>query len=117
MRCGSVGSNDSWVSSTRSSSRSPRTKQQFVERFEDVVKTADEPERRSRPVDVETIEALEEALISADVGVAATDRIVQAVRARRAATSSLRDLVKDEILAILKGADAPPATATARTSC
>ena len=48
-----------------------RTTQQFVERFEEVVKRADEPERRGRPVDVETIEALEEALISADVGVAA----------------------------------------------
>ncbi len=48
-----------------------RTKEQFVERFEEVVKRADQPEQRSRPVDVETIEALEEALISADVGVAA----------------------------------------------
>ena len=48
-----------------------RTKEQFVERFEDIVRRADEPLRRSRPVDVETLEALEEALISADVGVAA----------------------------------------------
>jgi len=84
-----------------------RTKQQFVERFEDVVKIADQPERRSRPVDVETIEALEEVLISADVGVAATDRIVQAVSGRRSRDGSLRDLVKQEILAILKGADVP----------
>ena len=58
-----------------------RTKQQFVERFDDVVRRADAPEQRTRPVDVETIEALEEALISADVGVAATNRIVEAVRA------------------------------------
>ena len=36
-----------------------RTKQQFVERFDEVVKRADEPERRSRPVDLETIDALE----------------------------------------------------------
>ncbi|HEX2456431.1 MAG TPA: signal recognition particle-docking protein FtsY [Vicinamibacterales bacterium] len=84
-----------------------RTKQQFVERFEDVVKLADQPERRSRPVDVETIEALEEALISADVGVAATERIVEAVRARKRRDESLRDLVKHEILTILKGADVP----------
>ena len=34
-------------------------------------------EARTRPVDVETVEALEEALISADVGVAATERIVE----------------------------------------
>ena len=61
-----------------------RTKEQFVERFDEIVGRADEPAQRSRPVDVETLEALEEALISADVGVAASDRIVSAVRARNA---------------------------------
>ena len=86
-----------------------RTKQQFVERFEEAVRKADAPEKRTRPVDVETIEALEEALISADVGVAATERIVEAVRARDRRGSSLRDLVKSEILAILEGAGAAPA--------
>ena len=84
-----------------------RTKQQFVERFEEVVKLADEPERRARPIDVETIDALEEALISADVGVAATSRIVEAVRARRSRGESLRDLVKSEIHRILEGAGGP----------
>lgn len=85
-----------------------RTKQQFVERFEDVVKRADEPERRSRPVDVETIDALEEALISADVGVAAAGQIVEAVRSRRTRGESLRELVKEEIRGILKGAESAP---------
>ena len=85
-----------------------RTTQQFVERFEEVVKRADAPEQRSRPVDVDTIEALEEALISADVGVAATDRIVDAVKSRDRRTTSLRDLVKSEILDILKGAGQAP---------
>src|SRR6266571_4172168 len=90
-----------------------RTTQQFVERFDDVVRRADEPSRRSRPVDVETLEALEEILISADVGVAATGQIVQAVREKRAAggghagDSSLRGLVKAEILSILRDADSP----------
>jgi fused signal recognition particle receptor len=84
-----------------------RTKQQFVERFEDVVKRADEPARRSQPVDVETVEALEEALISADVGVAATDQIVQAVRTRRGRGESLRDLVKEEIRDILRAVNPP----------
>ena len=84
-----------------------RTKEQFVERFDDVVKRADEPARRSQPIDVETIEALEEALISADVGVAATDQIVQAVRERRGRGDSLRTLVKEEIRRILRGADTP----------
>ena len=84
-----------------------RTKEQFVERFEEVVKRADEPANRSQPIDVETIEALEEALISADVGVAATEQIVQAVRARRGRADSLRTLVKEEIRAILRGAVQP----------
>jgi fused signal recognition particle receptor len=87
-----------------------RTKEQFVGRFDDIVRRADEPAQRSRPVDVETIEALEEALISADVGVAAADRIVQAIRARRRGGESLRALVKAEILAILKSAEKPMVT-------
>jgi len=86
-----------------------RTTQQFVERFDEVVRQADTPERRSRPVDVETIEALEEALISADVGVAATEQIVKAVREQRTRGESLRDLVKEEIRAILRGANLPEA--------
>ena len=84
-----------------------RTKEQFVERFEEVVKRADEPALRSQPIDVETIEALEEALISADVGVAATEQIVQTVRARRDRGESLRSLVKEEIRGILRGATLP----------
>ena len=84
-----------------------KTTQQIAERLEDVVRAADDPERRSRPVDVETLEALEEALISADVGVAATERIVSAVRARRVRGESLRDLVKAEIRNILSGVEQP----------
>jgi fused signal recognition particle receptor len=86
-----------------------RTTQQFLQRFDEVVSRADDPDRRTRPVDVETMEALEEALISADVGVAATARIVEAVRARNRDGASLRDLVKSEILAIFRAADALPA--------
>jgi fused signal recognition particle receptor len=86
-----------------------RTKEQFVDRFEEIVGRADEPSQRSRPVDVETLDALEEALISADVGVAASDQIVAAVRKKRTRGESLRTLVKDEILDILTAADqAPP---------
>ena len=90
-----------------------RTKEQFVERFDEIVGRADTPAQRSRPVDVETLDALEEALISADVGVAASDRIVSAVRAKRTRTESLRTLVKDEILAILSGAN--PSAPNGRT--
>ena len=61
-------------------------------------KRADEPARRGQPVDVETEEALEEALISADVGVAATEQIVERrARPTRRATSRCATLVKDEI--------------------
>jgi fused signal recognition particle receptor len=74
-----------------------RTKQQIVNRFEEIVETADLPERRTRPVDVDTIEALEELLISADVGLAATERIITNVRDRARRGESLRDLVKQEI--------------------
>ena len=86
-----------------------RTKEQFVERFEQAVKRADDPVQRSKPVDVDTVEALEEALISADVGVAATARIVDAVRSRRTRGESLRELVKTEILSILTAAATAPA--------
>ena len=89
-----------------------RTKEQFVERFDEIVRRADEPAKRSRDVDVETVDALEEALISADVGVAATEQIVKAVRDRRRSGESLRALVKAEILAILQGAEKPMVTGT-----
>src|ERR671910_587997 len=69
-----------------------RTKEQFVERFDDIVGRADAPAQRSRP---------------ADVGVAASDRIVSAVRAKRTRGESMRALVKDEILQILRAADTP----------
>jgi fused signal recognition particle receptor len=86
-----------------------RTKQQILERFDEIVRTADAPERRFRPVDVETLEALEEVLITADVGVDASDRIVDAVRGRSSNGSSLRDLVKSEIRAMFDAVDRPAA--------
>jgi len=84
-----------------------RTKQQLVERFDDIVRRADEPEHRSRPVDVDTIDALEELLISADIGVAATDRIIAAVKKRSASGAGLRDLVKHELLEVFAAVDRP----------
>jgi fused signal recognition particle receptor len=77
-----------------------RTKAQIVGRFEEIVQQADTPEHRARPIDVDTIEALEEVLISADVGIAATERIVTAVKSRARRNESLRELVKDEIRGI-----------------
>ena len=84
-----------------------RTKQQIVGRFDEIVQQADTAEHRTRPVDVDTIEALEELLVSADVGIAATERIVTAVRQRSRKGESLRDLVKDEIRQVFDSVDAP----------
>jgi fused signal recognition particle receptor len=84
-----------------------RTTKQIVERFDDIVRIADAPERRSRPVDVETVDALEELLISADIGVAATKRILAAVKTSSRNGASLRDLVKQEIRDVFAAVDRP----------
>jgi len=86
-----------------------RTKQQIVDRFDDIVTRADAPEQRSRPVDVDTVDALEELLISADIGVAATDRILAAVKSQSRNGTSLRELVKREITRVFAAVDAPVA--------
>jgi len=84
-----------------------RTKQQIAQRFDELVRAADAPDRRSRPIDVETTDALEELLISADVGVAATDRIIAAIKTRAPGGPSLRDLVKQEIRDVFAAVDRP----------
>jgi fused signal recognition particle receptor len=89
-----------------------RTKQQIAERFEELVRRADEPSRRARAIDVDTTDALEELLISADVGVAATSRIVDAVKSHARNGQSLRDLVKQEIRNVFAAVDRPLAVAT-----
>jgi fused signal recognition particle receptor len=86
-----------------------RTSQQLRERFEDIVKTADAPEARTKEIDVDTAESLEEVLLMADVGVAATAEIVEAVRRRQRRGESLRELVKQEMLRVLE-ATAPATT-------
>jgi fused signal recognition particle receptor len=84
-----------------------RTTQQIVNRFEEIVQRADEEVERTRPIDVDTIEALEELLVSADVGIPATERIVTAVKARARRGESLRDLVKEEIRAVFDAVERP----------
>jgi fused signal recognition particle receptor len=84
-----------------------RTTQQIVGRFDEIVSRADDPDHRGQPVDVETAEALEELLISADVGVAASERIIEAVKARAPQGGSLRDLVKEELRAVFAEASTP----------
>jgi len=90
-----------------------RTTQQIVDRFDEIVRQADQPERRSRPVDVDTIDALEELLISADIGVAATDRIIDAVRKRSSSGEGLRELVKRELRDVFAAVDGPIASTSA----
>jgi fused signal recognition particle receptor len=84
-----------------------RTAQQIAERFDDLVRGSDAPEQRSRTIDPDTLESLEEVLLMADVGVAASRQIVDAVASRQRRGESLRDLVRDEIVGILRGADRP----------
>jgi len=88
-----------------------KTKQQIVQRFDEIASQAEAPARKGRPIDVDTIDALEELLIMADVGVAATGRIIAAVKEKTAAGGNLRDAVKDEIRAIF--AAVPPAAGAA----
>src|SRR5580765_4707603 len=88
-----------------------RTKQQIVDRFDAIVSGADAPERRSRAIDVDTLDALEELLISADLGLPATTRIIAAVKAQPRNGASLRDLVKSEIRRVFDAVDGPAAVA------
>ena len=84
-----------------------RTTQGIVSRFEELVQRTDAAPQAAQPVDVDTIEALEEILIAADVGVAATETIVRAVQARARRGESLRDVVTKEILDIFAAAERP----------
>ncbi|ODS56488.1 MAG: hypothetical protein ABS36_06795 [Acidobacteria bacterium SCN 69-37] len=63
-----------------------------------------------RAVTVDTLEALEDALLTADVGLTATERIVEAVKADRQGT--LRDRVGRVMRAILTDVKPAPAIAT-----
>jgi fused signal recognition particle receptor len=85
-----------------------RTKRQIFERFDEIVRVADGPERRARAIDVDTLEALEEVLISADVGMAASERIVAAVRSQARDGESLRDLVSREVQRVFAAVDGAP---------
>ncbi len=92
-----------------------RTSQQLKERLDkldEMVGLGPATEARAREIDVETADALEEILLMADVGVAASAEIVAAVRKRQRRGESLRDLVKQEILQVLESSAATPAIAS-----
>ena len=82
-----------------------KTSQQLKERLDrldDMVGLGTAAESRTREIDVDTAEALEELLLMADLGVAASAEIVDAVRKRQRRGESLRQLVKEEMLRILE---------------
>ena len=81
-----------------------RTTRQLVDQFDAIVRRADGADARTRAVDVETAAALEELLLMADVGVAATSEIVSAVSRHQRRGESLRDLVKQEMLRLFETA-------------
>ena len=84
-----------------------RTSQQLkdrLDRLDEMVGLAGAPANRTREIDVETAENLEEILLMADVGVAASAQIVNAVKTRQRRGESLRELVKDEMLRVLESA-------------
>jgi fused signal recognition particle receptor len=79
-----------------------RTAQQIVDRFDDLVRSVESSGPQESSVSADTADTLEEILIGADVGVAASREIVDAVAARARAGQSLRALVKEEILRVLR---------------
>jgi fused signal recognition particle receptor len=81
-----------------------RTTSQLVERLDQVFRPAGGP---SRPVDLATLDALEEVLIAADVGVGATNRLVEVVRARASAPEDLRSVLKGELRRVFDAVDSP----------
>src|SRR5215207_9097573 len=89
-----------------------RTSQQLkdkLDKLDEMVGLAPVTEARAKEIDVETADALEEILLMADVGVAASGEIVEAVRRRQRRGESLRDLVKQEMLRVLENSGGTPA--------
>jgi fused signal recognition particle receptor len=83
-----------------------KTSQQLkdrLDRLDEMIGLGDAPAASARPIDVDTAETLEEILLMADVGVAATGEIVSAVKQRQRRGESLRELVKQEMLRLLEG--------------
>jgi fused signal recognition particle receptor len=92
-----------------------KTSQQLkdrLDRLDEMVGLGGTADARTREIDVETAENLEEILLMADVGVAASGEIVEAVRKRQRRGESLRELVKEEMLRVLESSTATPPPST-----
>ncbi|MCC6991756.1 MAG: signal recognition particle-docking protein FtsY [Acidobacteria bacterium] len=89
-----------------------RTAERLAQRFDDIVGQADAPGHEAAALHVDTTEALEELLLSADVGLGATARLVAGVRNRPPAGTGLRAALTDEIRRIFAAATPTPAPPT-----
>jgi fused signal recognition particle receptor len=87
-----------------------KTAQQIRERLGEAVAPAAASSGATSAVEVQTPEAIEEALIAADVGLPATERILTAVGIER--QGSLRDRVAREVTRVLTDVAEAPAVTT-----
>ena len=78
-----------------------RTTEQFKGQFDRLASESRRDEKGPAPVSIDTVEALEEILLEADVGVAATMQLLDAVRDQEG-TADLRSVVKAELLGLLE---------------
>ncbi len=85
-----------------------RTAERLAQRFDDIVGRADAPGRETAALDVDTVEALEELLLGADVGLGATSRLIEGVKKRPRTGSGLRAALTEEIRSIFAGVTTPP---------
>lgn len=84
-----------------------RTAERLAQRLDDIAGLADGPGGTAAAVDVDTAEALEELLLGADVGLAATTRLVEGLRAGPRDAGGLRGAVSAELKSIFAAVDRP----------
>ena len=87
-----------------------RTAERLAQRFDDIVGRADAPGHETAALDVDTVDALEELLLGADVGLGATARLIEGVTRRPRTGSGLRAALTDEIRDIFAAVTPPPAS-------
>jgi fused signal recognition particle receptor len=93
-----------------------KTAQQIRDRLAGTVESATPASRTAGPRPapaLDTLEAVEEALVTADVGLAATTRIMKAAASRTTRGDSIRQRVSDEIVGIFRDVT-PPAAPVAK---
>jgi fused signal recognition particle receptor len=89
-----------------------RTAERLSQGFDAIVGRADAPGRETATYDVDTLEALEELLLGADVGLGATTRLLEGVRRRSPGGGGLRAAVAAElhdVFASVPNGSPPPA--------